>query len=466
MSKIEVNTVEPQCGTNLTIGASGDTITFPSGTTVVNNGTQTGFGRTGAVDWETTPQAGNFQAAEGKGYFMNTTSGGLTVITPASPSAGDIFAVADYARTFATHNLTIEPHASAKIGGVAADATLDVSGQSATFVYIDSTQGWINVQETETSQTGVPPFIIATGGCITTCGNFKIHTFLGPGTFSVCATSSTAANNTVGYLVVAGGAGGGGCAGGGGGAGGFREGRNVPVDNFTASPLVADAPTNAVTVTATSYPITVGGGGTGQPAPSTQATNGVASTFSSITSAGGGYAGGRGGAPTNRGADGGSAGGNAADAPTSRPSGNTPPTSPPQGQDGGTRPCGSYNSGGMGGGGATQAGQDDTSPEPSQAGAPDGGDGATTSITGSPVARAGGGGGGGYGPHPNEGGCGGTGGGGRGARNDLPGPGAFAVSGTVNTGGGGGGGSNDLPNCVGKGAAGGSGIVIIRYKYQ
>ena len=30
MSKIEVNTVEPQCGTNLTIGASGDTITFPS----------------------------------------------------------------------------------------------------------------------------------------------------------------------------------------------------------------------------------------------------------------------------------------------------------------------------------------------------------------------------------------------------------------------------------------------------
>ena len=43
MSKIEVNAIEPQCGTNLTVGASGDTITFPSGTTVVNNGSQSGL---------------------------------------------------------------------------------------------------------------------------------------------------------------------------------------------------------------------------------------------------------------------------------------------------------------------------------------------------------------------------------------------------------------------------------------
>jgi hypothetical protein len=56
MSKIEVNAIEPQCGTNLTVGASGDTITFPSGTTVVNNGSQTGFGRTGTVDWQTLQQ--------------------------------------------------------------------------------------------------------------------------------------------------------------------------------------------------------------------------------------------------------------------------------------------------------------------------------------------------------------------------------------------------------------------------
>ena len=45
MSKIEVDTIEPQSGTSLTIGASGDTITIPSGATLTNSGTATGFGK-------------------------------------------------------------------------------------------------------------------------------------------------------------------------------------------------------------------------------------------------------------------------------------------------------------------------------------------------------------------------------------------------------------------------------------
>ena len=45
MSKIEVNTVEQQCGTTLTLGGSGDTVTLGSGAS------QSGFGRTGTVDW-------------------------------------------------------------------------------------------------------------------------------------------------------------------------------------------------------------------------------------------------------------------------------------------------------------------------------------------------------------------------------------------------------------------------------
>ena len=77
----------------------------------------------------------------------------------------------------------------------------------------------------------VKNFITATGGTITTCGNFKIHTFTGPGTFCVsCAGNSTGANNNiVDYLVVAGGGGGGsgGRGGGGGGAGGL-ENQNTP----------------------------------------------------------------------------------------------------------------------------------------------------------------------------------------------------------------------------------------------
>jgi hypothetical protein len=38
MSKIEVDAIEPQSGTTLTIGASGDTINIASGATDFNNG--------------------------------------------------------------------------------------------------------------------------------------------------------------------------------------------------------------------------------------------------------------------------------------------------------------------------------------------------------------------------------------------------------------------------------------------
>ena len=50
MSKIEVDAIEPQSGTDLTIGASGDTITIPSGATLANSGIITGFESTGIDD--------------------------------------------------------------------------------------------------------------------------------------------------------------------------------------------------------------------------------------------------------------------------------------------------------------------------------------------------------------------------------------------------------------------------------
>ena len=46
MSKVNVNTIEPSTGTDITLGASGDTITVPSGATITNSGTSTGFGPT------------------------------------------------------------------------------------------------------------------------------------------------------------------------------------------------------------------------------------------------------------------------------------------------------------------------------------------------------------------------------------------------------------------------------------
>ena len=44
MATLFVDKVDPQSGTSLEIGSSGDTITIPSGATINNNGTQTGFG--------------------------------------------------------------------------------------------------------------------------------------------------------------------------------------------------------------------------------------------------------------------------------------------------------------------------------------------------------------------------------------------------------------------------------------
>jgi hypothetical protein len=188
LSKIEVNAIEPQCGTNLTVGASGDTITFPSGTTVVNNGSQTGFGRTGTVDWDTTAKTASFTAVSGNGYFVNTTSGAITVTLPASPSAGDIVSVSDYAQTAETNNITIGRNGS-NIEGNASDLVILHNGIAITFVYADATKGWKVVSAgTETDRLPGPSFIAATGGTITTCGNYKIHTFTGPGTFTVsCA---------------------------------------------------------------------------------------------------------------------------------------------------------------------------------------------------------------------------------------------------------------------------------------
>ena len=442
-----------QCGTTITLGASGDTIQLASGAS------QTGFGRTGTVDWQTgSIKTATFTAANGEGYFCNTTSGEFTVNLPAG-SAGAIVSVQDYTNTFDTNKLTITPNGSELINGGQGSISLNSEGEGLTLVYIDSTVGWRSIQDSQFADVGAD-FICASvsGACNTLatapdCANIKIATFTGPGTFTVNSISSTAANNTVGYMVVAGGGGGGSKNnnphfenGGGGGAGGYREGRNVPIDNFTASPLVANAPTNAITVTAQAYPITVGGGGTGHTPPSpASATKGGPSIFSSITSAGGGAGGGCGGAGN---APGGSAGGRQNWGGASGITGNVPPTSPPQGNDSGggaqvASPAGGSGAGGgagsAGGGGGPSAGGN-------------GGNGVASSITGSPVTRSGGGGGaplGSGGP-----------GGGAGAGSNGPNGGA----GGTNLGGGGGGSGGN--NGFGSGGNGGSGIVVIRYKFQ
>jgi len=455
MSKIEVNTVAPQCGTTLTLGESGDTVTLGSGAS------QSGFGRTGTVDWDTTPKTGTFTAVSGVGYFVDTSSGVSTANLPAGV-AGAIVSFADYTRTFQTNNLTITPNGSEKIGGVAANFVAQTEGQAITLVYVDGTEGWINTAES-TGQSGLlPAFITATGGTITTvCTNFKVHTFTGPGTFTVCSAGNPLGSSAVDYMVIAGGgAGGGGTGpllgtGGGGGAGGFRESSGTASGCYTASPLGACV--SALPVTAQGYPITVGGGGSISPSGiCAVGGSGSNSVFSTVTSASGGGAGSN--INAINGVSGGSGGGAAGPGGTGG-TGNTPPTSPPQGNSGGVS-SGSYTGGGGGAGAVGACGV-----FPANASG-NGGNGVSSSITGSSIARAGGGGGGvsgGGGCIPSyTNGLGGTGGGGNGQFNIcLASP---PNLGTANTGGGGGGGGDAGTN--GGAGSGGSGIVVIRYKFQ
>ena len=221
MSEIKVNKLTPRtnCGT-VTLGDSGDSFTIPAGVTITNNGTQTGFGRTGTVNWQTgSIKTGNFTATNGEGYFVNTSSGAVTVTLPSSPSAGNIVAVADYAGTSATNNITIARNSSPFEGGTN-DGTIATNRQAATLVYVDGTQGWIVVNSNDASFIA-PEYVTATGGTITTvCTNFKVHTFTGPGTFEVTNAGNAVGSNTVDYLVVAGGGAGGYANGGGGGGGG------------------------------------------------------------------------------------------------------------------------------------------------------------------------------------------------------------------------------------------------------
>ena len=78
MSTIKVNTVTKRTGSTLTLGESGTTVTLACGAT------QTGFGRTGTVDWQTSSiKTATFTAVSGEGYFVNTTGGTVTVNLPA-----------------------------------------------------------------------------------------------------------------------------------------------------------------------------------------------------------------------------------------------------------------------------------------------------------------------------------------------------------------------------------------------
>ena len=438
-------------GSAVTIGRCGGTVALASGAT------QTGFGRTGTVDWQTgSIKTSTFTAVSGQGFFCDTNGGAFTMNLPAG-SAGAIVSVQDYRNTFDTNPLTIAPNGTEKINnGVAGGLILlDKEGEGLTLIYIDGTVGWRSVQDNDFGDAGTQNVIATGGNAVVTCGDFKTHVFTGPGTFCVSAISCCATNDTVDYFVVAGGGGGGSIIAGGGGAGGFRMSNSKSLPAPTTSPL---ANPSGIQLTVQGYPIVVGSGGVSTSPGSVSSGLGISSAGGGATpssNCGTGDAGGSGGGANWRDTPGTGSGG----------AGNTPPVSPPQGNTGGST---SGNNTSSGGGGAGAAGGD----SPGNTVSGNGGIGSYLSDsfvgptapsygTSGPVSStryfAGGGGGSSRNSSYTRG-SGGSGGGGQGGY--YTSPGTPGVAATVNTGGGGGG--NGTPAA----GNGGSGVVMIRYKFK
>jgi len=287
------------------------------------------------------------------------------------------------------------------------------------------------------SNIGAPK---AFGGTIVQDTTYTYHIFGASGTFAPQQSL------TCDYLVVAGGGAGGWQVGGGGGGGGLRSSITA-----TGGGGSLESP---ISLTAQNYTITVGAGGTvvtsnnGNPGgPSSIAGSGL----TTITSLGGG-----GGSHNaqNASSGGGSGGGGANANGGSAPLGAAGTAN--QGFAGGNGNNGLANDWGAGGGGGG-AGSAGTAATAGNSNIPGpGGNGVAINVAGALVYYAGGGGG----FSRNHGAIGGLGGGGKGANGQMGLGITNATAGAQNTGGGGGGGFKDS---TGDPAAGGSGIVVIRY---
>jgi hypothetical protein len=341
-----------------------------------------------------------------------------------------------------------------------AGGAITMASRVSDYVYVGT------VYDTHNFNLELTPALTATGGnTVATFGNYKVHTFLDSGTFTV-----TSGQGQVEALLVGGGGTGGARHGGGGGAGGMVEVTSIPVSAGT-------------------YPIVIGNGGptftANTPAPGASANGNNTTAFGNIAYGGGG-------------------GGTYSDAGSTQPNAGTWGSAGGMGygNDGIVQPSRGLITTGVGTaygtatsprvqGGVTGTGGGGAG---NNSNAHAGGSGRQNNIDGNNYFYAGGGGGSSWGNSGGtnfnmRGGIGGGGGGGSAAENwdtslltgggsarnaggngqTGTGGGAGGAgtggNGGANTGGGGGGSGQNggFPNYNGYGGGGGKGIVIVRY---
>ena len=111
----------------------------PSDATVTNPKLAANSG--GIIDWQAVVTS-NTTMVSGRGYFVDTSSGAITMTLPSSASRGNEIHIIDYGATADTNNITVGRN-SHKIQGDSADLTVATERAAFTLVYVDSTQGWL-----------------------------------------------------------------------------------------------------------------------------------------------------------------------------------------------------------------------------------------------------------------------------------------------------------------------------------
>ena len=132
--------------------------------------------------WQAVTTGATLTAVAGNGYPIDTTSNACTVTLPASASVGDTIEFVDYAGTWDTNVITLDPQ-SLNLKGATTDLRLASERQGVRIVYVDATQGWVAATGVNEGDPAIQPQINYTSAvgpdsaAGVTDGDYKYHIF-------------------------------------------------------------------------------------------------------------------------------------------------------------------------------------------------------------------------------------------------------------------------------------------------
>ena len=133
------------------------------------------------LEWESSIKTSDFTAVAGIGYFINTTSGDITVTLPSSPSVGDSVGIVDYAGTASTNSILLT--SSNNIQGDTGDRQINYTRGGVRISYSNATQGWLATGATNsnTNTLPLPPNNLQYFNPFTWQGNGQVRSITGVG---------------------------------------------------------------------------------------------------------------------------------------------------------------------------------------------------------------------------------------------------------------------------------------------